>query len=57
VAVNGSVPAVQQLTEGHEAQFLNYLEATTIEVGLLLNFGPELGAYASTRKGSLAWAL
>ena len=24
----------------HEAQLLNYLKATSIEVGLLLNFGP-----------------
>ncbi len=25
----------------HEAQLLNYLRATTLEVGLLLNFGPK----------------
>jgi len=25
----------------HEAQLLNYLKATTIEVGLLMNFGNE----------------
>ncbi len=25
----------------HEAQLLNYLKATDIEVGLLLNFGPK----------------
>ena len=25
----------------HEAQLLNYLKATNIEVGLLLNFGPK----------------
>ena len=29
------------LTEAHEAQLLNYLKATGIEVGLLLNFGPK----------------
>jgi len=27
------------LVEAHEAQLLNYLKATKIEVGLLLNFG------------------
>ena len=25
----------------HEAQLLNYLKATEIEVGMLLNFGPK----------------
>ena len=29
------------LAEEHEAQILNYLKATDIEVGLLLNFGPK----------------
>jgi len=29
-----------KLTAAHEAQTLNYLHATGIEVGLLLNFGP-----------------
>ena len=32
--------AVSQLTEAHEVQLVNYLKATDIEVGLLLNFGP-----------------
>ena len=31
--------AVEGLIEEHEAQLLNYLKATEIEVGLLLNFG------------------
>lgn len=31
--------AVTTLTEIHEARLLNYLKATQIEVGLLLNFG------------------
>lgn len=31
--------AVRTLTPSHEAQLLNYLRATDIEVGLLLNFG------------------
>jgi len=32
---------VRALDSAHEAQLLNYLRATTIEVGLLLNFGPK----------------
>ena len=32
--------AVRALESSHEAQLLNYLRATDIEVGLLLNFGP-----------------
>ena len=31
--------AVRSLDPTHEAQLINYLKATTIEVGLLLNFG------------------
>ena len=41
--VNGllilELKAVEHLLEEHEAQLLNYLRATEIEVGLLLNFG------------------
>jgi GxxExxY protein len=33
--------AVRCLEPVHEAQLLNYLKATTIEVGLLMNFGNE----------------
>ena len=33
--------AVHKLTIEHEAQLLNYLNATKFEVGLLLNFGPK----------------
>jgi GxxExxY protein len=33
------VKAAEALCEEHEAQLTNYLKATTIEVGLLLNFG------------------
>ena len=33
--------AVQQLTIAHEAQLVNYLTATDIEQGLLINFGSE----------------
>jgi len=32
--------AVQKLDLSHEKQLLNYLRATNLEVGLLLNFGP-----------------
>ncbi len=31
--------AVRTLNPAHEAQLINYLKATNIEVGLLLNFG------------------
>lgn len=31
--------AAESICEEHEAQLLNYLKATKIEVGLLLNFG------------------
>ena len=41
--VNGVViielKAAESLCEEHEAQLINYLKATNIEVGLLLNFG------------------
>lgn len=33
------IKACELLCEEHEAQLTNYLKATTIEVGLLLNFG------------------
>lgn len=33
--------AARMLDNAHEAQLLNYLKATEIEVGLLLNFGPK----------------
>jgi GxxExxY protein len=35
------IKASKSLVEEHEAQLLNYLKATDIEVGLLLNFGPK----------------
>ena len=51
--------AVRTLTEEHEAQLLNYLKATPVEVGLLLNFGvkPEhrRKIFDNELKGSLAW--
>lgn len=35
------IKAVRTLATEHEAQLLNYLNATSYEVGLLLNFGPK----------------
>ena len=35
------IKATRTLALEHEAQLLNYLKATDIEVGLLLNFGPK----------------
>lgn len=51
--------AVRELLQEHEAQLLNYLKATEIEVGLLLNFGlkPQhiRKIYDNERKGLLTW--
>jgi GxxExxY protein len=51
------IKAVKNLLVEHEAQLLNYLKATDIEVGLLLNFGvqPEFRrkAFDNTRKKNL----
>ncbi|MCK4321685.1 GxxExxY protein [candidate division WOR-3 bacterium] len=48
------VKAAKSLVEENEAQLLNYLKATRIEVGLLLNFGskPEIKrkAFDNSRK-------
>jgi len=35
------IKATKSLLAEHEAQLLNYLKATSFEVGLLLNFGPK----------------
>ncbi|MBW2662690.1 MAG: GxxExxY protein [Deltaproteobacteria bacterium] len=35
------IKAARNLASEHGAQLLNYLKATSIEVGLLLNFGPK----------------
>ena len=40
-AIIAEIKAVKNLSAEHEAQVLNYLKATDIEVGLLLNFGPK----------------
>lgn len=39
-AVMVELKAARAIDPAHEAQVLNYLRATNIEVGLLLNFGP-----------------
>jgi len=45
IVVNGLVivelKAAESLCEDHEYQLINYLKATNIEVGLLLNFGKD----------------
>jgi GxxExxY protein len=35
------IKAVKSLVKEHEAQLLNYLKASQMEVGLLINFGPK----------------
>ncbi len=51
--------AVKRISDDHHAQLLNYLKASTIEVGLLLNFGlkPEYirKVFDNNRKGNLSW--
>ena len=46
------------MSDAHEAQPLNYLLATSYEVGLLLNFGPKpkvvRKAYDNQRKKPIA---
>lgn len=61
--VNGLVlielKSVDRLIDAHSAQLLNYLKATEIEVGSLLNFGREAEfrrkIYDNPKKGSLTW--
>jgi GxxExxY protein len=45
--------AVSELTKEHSAQLLNYIRATEIEVGLLLNFGAEAQVVRKTIDNSL----
>jgi GxxExxY protein len=51
--------AAKALTQEHEAQLLNYLKATPVEVGLLLNFGPRAQhirkIYDNDRKEPSVW--
>ncbi len=51
--------AVSQMLEEHEAQLLNYLKSTKIEVGYVMNFGKSATfkrkVLDNDRKGSLSW--
>ncbi len=51
--------AVSQIIEEHDAQLLNYLKATKIEVGYVMNFGKSATfrrkVFDNDRKGSLSW--
>ncbi len=51
--------AVGQIVEEHEAQLLNYLKSTKIEVGYVMNFGKSAvfkrKVLDNERKGSLNW--
>jgi GxxExxY protein len=48
--------AADHLCDAHEAQLLNYLKASPVEVGLLMNFGPKPRlkrlAFSNARKRS-----
>lgn len=35
------IKTVERIVEAHQRQLVNYLKATELEVGLLLNFGPD----------------
>jgi len=52
--------AASEIINEHEAQLLNYLKATDIEVGYVLNFGPSATfrrkVFDNERKGSLRWS-
>ena len=50
--LEGEIKAAETIGDEHEAQLLNYLKATSIEVGLLLNFGqkPEIKQRAFDNK-------
>jgi GxxExxY protein len=64
MVVNNSVIAELKACRGllpeHEAQLLNYLKATTYEVGILFNFGPRARykrmVFENARKGRLDWS-
>ena len=51
--------AARRIAPEHEAQLLNYLKATKIDVGLLLNFGTQAAfkrkVFDNDRKGALSW--
>jgi GxxExxY protein len=58
-AVIVELKADRQLADQHEAQLLNYLKATPLEVGLLLNFVPKpeikRKSHSNSRKGTMGW--
>jgi len=49
--------ATEQIIKAYEYQLVNYLKATNLEVGLILNFGPKAEfkrkIFSNTRKPSL----
>jgi hypothetical protein len=45
--------AIQTLVKQHEVQLVNYLAATNIDSGLLLNFGPSVQVKRKFRESSL----
>jgi len=51
--------SAEKIIAAYEAQMLNYLKAARIEVGLLLNFGPQAEfrrkIYDNSRQVSLSW--
>jgi GxxExxY protein len=51
--------SAETIIEEHEAQLLNYLKSTEIEVGYVLNFGKSATfkrkVFDNPRKGSLRW--
>ncbi len=53
------IKSVEKLIDAHDAQLLNYLKSTEIEVGLLLNFGHQAEfhrkIYDNSRKGTMSW--
>lgn len=58
-AVIVELKAARHILDEHEAQLLNYLKASPIEVGLLLNFGPtalvKRKIFDNARKGNMNW--
>ena len=61
--VNGLIllelKSVGSILEEHESQLLNYLKATELEIGYLINFGKKAEfkrkVFDNNRKGSLNW--
>ena len=49
------IKAAQALSKAHEVQLVNYLTATGVDVGLLINFGPSVQVkrkYREYKKGT-----